>query len=120
VPQRLRAGLTLAVVAGAILLARGRLLHVFDAVRLNEGAHSAIRSALTTIALTAVAVFVIWTLIALLDRRTELTPRTTRLFAVIVGVVVGAVLLATAVALLTANPGPRDRVSSAWRHFKAG
>src|SRR6476469_7663097 len=54
VPRRLRAALALCAVAAGVLLARGRLLDVFDPVRLHgAGAGDAVRSALVAVGLTS-------------------------------------------------------------------
>jgi O-antigen ligase len=115
VPRRLRAGLALAVVAVATAAARGRLLDVFDPVRRGDAdAGHTIHTALVAIALSAGAVFVLWTLVALVDRRLELSPRTTRLANVVALVAVGIAAVAGAVALTRVDLG------ASWRDFKAG
>jgi len=115
VPRRLRAALPLAVVALATLLARSRLLDVFDPVRVGDaGAGDAIRTALAAIGVTAAGVFLVWTLVALLDARIEVPARVVRVANVAAVVLV---LLAAAVgsyALTTVDLGAK------WRHFKAG
>jgi hypothetical protein len=115
VPRRLRAALGLLVVAAATLVARDRLLDVFDPVRLGRAdAGDAIRSALGAIGVSAAGVFLVWTLVALLDRRLELSRRTVRA-ANALALVVAAVAFGAAVfALTTVN------VAASWRHFKAG
>jgi tetratricopeptide (TPR) repeat protein len=115
VPRRLRAALALAVLSVTVLLARGRLLDVFDPVRLGQpNAEAAIRSALGAIALSAAAVLVLWTLVALLDRRLELAPRVVRA-ANLVGLGVAlAVLVVGGFALSSVDVGAK------WRNFKAG
>jgi hypothetical protein len=115
VPRRLRAAFALAVLSVTVLLSRGRLLDVFDPVRLGQpNAEAAIRSALGAIALSAAAVLVLWTLVALLDRRLELAPRVVRA-ANLVGLGVAlAVLVVGGFALSSVDVGAK------WRDFKAG
>jgi O-antigen ligase/polysaccharide polymerase Wzy-like membrane protein len=115
VPRRLRAALPLAAVAAATLLARTRLLDVFDPVRLGQpDAGHAIRTALAAIGITAAGVFVVWTLVALLDARFEVPPRVARAANVagVVGVI--AVVAVGSYGLTTVDVGAK------WRHFKAG
>lgn len=115
VPRRLRAACALLVVALATFLARHPLLDVFDPVRLGRSdADDAIRSALVAIAVSAAAVFIVWTIVAVVDRRLELSARPLRLantaglVVVAVGVVVGVIALS------------RVDLGATWRHFKAG
>jgi hypothetical protein len=115
VPRRLRAALALVVVAGGTLVARNRLLEVFDPVRLGQAdAGHAIRSALAVIALTVAGVAVVWTGVALVDRRLELAPQLVRAanFAALVLVLAAAAV--GAYALATIDLGAK------WRSFKAG
>src|SRR5262249_5422039 len=105
----------LLVVAAAALVARGRLLAVFDPVRLGEeGAGHAINSALAAIALTSAGAFVVWTIVALVDRRLELSKRTVRAADIAALVAAGAVVVVGAYAVTTVD------VAASWRHFKAG
>jgi O-Antigen ligase len=115
VPRRLRAALALVVVAGGTLVARNRLLEVFDPVRLGQAdAGHAIRSALAVIALTVAGVAVVWTGVALVDRRLQLAPQLVRAanFAALVLVLAAAAF--GAYALSTIDLGAK------WRNFKAG
>jgi O-Antigen ligase len=115
VPRRLRAGLALVIVAGGTLIARNRLLEVFDPVRLGQAdAGHAIRSALAVIALTVAGVAVVWTGVALVDRRLQLAPQLVRAanFAALVLVLAAAAF--GAYALSTIDLGAK------WRNFKAG
>jgi O-antigen ligase/polysaccharide polymerase Wzy-like membrane protein len=115
VPGRLRAALAIAVLAVATLLAGGRLLGVFDPVRLDQAnAGTAIRSALGAIVVSAAAVFVLWTLVAVLDRRLELGPRVVRAANVAGLLVIMVVILAGAFALSSVDLGAK------WRDFKGG
>ena len=115
VPRRLRAALPLVVVAVGALLARRRLLDVFDPVRLGHpDAGHAIRTALAAIGITAAGVFVVWTLVALLDRRLELPPRAVRAANVAGAAAVIVALAVGSYALTTVDLGAK------WRHFKAG
>jgi len=115
VPGRLRAACALLVVALATILARNTLLDVFDPVRLGSAdADDAIRSALLAIVVSAAAVFVVWTIVAVVDGRLELSTRAVRfantggLVVVAIGVVVGVLALS------------RADIGASWRHFKAG
>ena len=115
VPRRLRAACALLVVALATLLAKNTLLDVFDPVRLSStDADDAIRSALAAIAVSAAAVFILWTIVAVVDGRLELSARALRLantaglVVVAVGVVVGVLAVS------------RVDIGASWRHFKAG
>ena len=120
VPGRLRAAIGLAAVAVTVLLARGPLLDLFQRVQGNQDPRGAIHSVLTTIAISAVAVFVVWTIVAVVDRRIELDRRVVRaanlaaLGLVVAALVVGAVVVATS------DPGPGERLGNSWRSFKAG
>ena len=115
VPRRLRAALALVVVAGGTLVARNRLLEVFDPVRLGQAdAGHAIRSALAVIALTSVGVAVVWTGVALVDRRLELAPQLVRAANVAALVLFLAAAAVGAYALSTIDLGAK------WRNFKAG
>ena len=120
VPQRLRAALALAAVGIAVLAAHGPLLDVFDAVRSDTGAEAALRDALTAIGVSAGAVLVVWTIVAMLDRRSSVEPRIVRIANRAAVVVVIAALIAGAAILGAADPGPRERLTHAWRTFKAG
>ncbi len=115
VPFRLRAALAVAAIALTVFFARGPLLAVFDPVRLGDtSADDKIHSAIVAIAVSAGIVLVAWTLVALLDRRLELSRRVVRLAnAGAVGVAVVAVG-AGAFALSTVDLGAK------WRDFKAG
>lgn len=120
VPKRVRAACTLAVVGMIAFVARGELLDVFDPVRTGEGAAAAIHSALGAIGISAAVVFVLWTLVALGDRRVEASPRLVRAVNIAAAALAVAALVVGATALALANPGPRERLSNAWRDFKAG
>src|SRR3954468_3525830 len=115
VPYRLRAALTLAIAAAATLVVRGRLLDVFDPVRLGRpDAGHAIHVALAAIAVSCAAVAFLWTVVALVDERLTFSPRTIRVTnAVGLGVVVAAVAVG-AFALSSVD------VAAKWRNFKAG
>jgi hypothetical protein len=115
VPLRLRASLALAAVALTVFLARGPLLAVFDPVRLGDAsADDKIHSAIAAIAVSAAIALVVWTLVALLDRRLELSRRLVRISnAAALGIVVVAVAVG-AFALSSVDLGAK------WRHFKAG
>jgi len=114
VPHRLRAASALLVVAAATFFARNPLVDVFDAVRAGgPQADDAIRSALGAIAVSAAAVFVVWTLVALVDRRFDLSARILRIANAVGLALVGLALLGGVVALT------RVDVGSVWRDFKA-
>jgi hypothetical protein len=114
VPRRLRAACALLVVALATFLASNTLLDVFDPVRLGSNADGAISSALVAIAVSAAAVFILWTIVAFVDGRLDLSPRTLRLAntaglaVVAIGVVVGVLAVS------------KVDLGASWRHFKAG
>jgi hypothetical protein len=120
VPKRVRAACALAVVGITAFVARGDLLDVFDPVRTGEGAGAAIHSALEAIGMSAAVVLVLWTLVAVADRRLEASPRLVRATNLAAAALAVAALAAGAIALAFANPGPGERLSDAWRHFKAG
>jgi tetratricopeptide (TPR) repeat protein len=120
VPKRLRAACPLAVVGIIAFVARDELLDVFDPVLTGEGAGPAIRSALGAIGISAVVGFVFWTLVAVVDRRVEASSRLVRATNVAAAALAVAAIVAGATELALANPGPRERLSDAWRHFKAG
>jgi hypothetical protein len=115
VPFRLRAALALAPVALTTFFARGPLLAVFDPVRLSQpSADDKLRSALVAIAISIVVVLGIWTFVALLDRRLELSQRAARVANIAALGVVAVALIAGAVALGSVDLGAK------WRDFKAG
>jgi O-antigen ligase/polysaccharide polymerase Wzy-like membrane protein len=115
VPRRLRAACALLVVALATFFARNTLLDVFDPVRLGRSdADDAIRAALVAIAVSATAVFIVWTVVAVLDGRLELSARALRL-ANTAGLVVVAVAVVVGVFAVS-----RVDLGASWRHFKAG
>jgi hypothetical protein len=115
VPFRLRAAAALAAVALTTFLARAHLLAVFDPVRLSEpSADDKLRSALGAIAVSAVVVFVVWTLVALLDRRLDLSPRVVRAANAAALALAVVALAGGAVALSSVDLGAK------WRDFKAG
>jgi hypothetical protein len=120
VPKRVRAACALVVVGIVALLARADLLDVFDPVRSGEGSSAAIHTALGAIGVSAAAVFLLWTLIAVLDERFDAPPRVVRATNVAALALVVAALAVGATVLAVADPGPRERVGDAWRHFKAG
>ncbi len=103
----MRAACALLVVALTTFLARNTLLDVFDPVRLGRSdADDAIRSALVAIAISAAAVFVVWTIVAVVDGRLELSARALRL-ANTAGLVVVAVGLVVGVLALALRSRPR-------------
>ena len=115
VPYRLRAALALAPVALTTFFARGRLLAVFDPVRLSQpSVDDKLRSALGAIAVSFVVVLGIWTLVALLDRRFELSRRVVRIANLAALGVAALVLITGSVALSSVDLGAK------WRDFKAG
>jgi O-antigen ligase/polysaccharide polymerase Wzy-like membrane protein len=120
VPGRLRAATGLAVVAVTVLLARGPLLDLFQRARGDQDSSGAIHSVLTTIAISAAAVFVVWTVVAVVDRRIELGRRTVRAANLAALGLVAAALIVGAVVAATSDPGPGERLGNSWRSFKAG
>jgi hypothetical protein len=70
--------------------------------------------------MSAAVVLVLWTLVAVADRRLEASPRLVRATNLAAAALAVAALAAGAIALAFANPGPGERLSDAWRHFKAG
>jgi O-antigen ligase/polysaccharide polymerase Wzy-like membrane protein len=120
VPKRFRAASALAVAGVTAVLARGDLLDVFDPVRSGVGSSAAIHTALGAIGISAAAVSVLWTAIAVLDARIEAPPRIVRATNVAAIALTVVALVAGAAVIATADPGPRERLSDAWRHFKAG
>jgi len=120
VPKRVRAACAVAVVAITAFVARGDLLDVFDPVRSGEGAGRAIHAALGAIGISAAVVLVLWMLVALVDRRVEASPRLVRVTNLAAAALAVAALAAGATALALADPGPSERLSDAWRDFKAG
>jgi hypothetical protein len=120
VPGRLRAAATLATVAVAVFVARGPLLDLFQRVRGGHDPTGAIHSVLTTIGISAAVVLVVWTIVAVVDRRIELDPRAIRAANLAaLGLVVSA-LAVGAIVVATSNPGPGTRLENSWRSFKAG
>ena len=120
VPRRLRAGLALTVVALAVALARGPLVDVYDPLNRGESAQGPLHHALVAIAVSSLVVLVAWAGVAEVDRRLDLSTRTIRLANRLALVAAAAALLGGCVALAVSTPGPADRLSSAWHHFKAG
>jgi O-antigen ligase/polysaccharide polymerase Wzy-like membrane protein len=114
VPRRLRAACALFVVALATFLASNTLLDVFDPVRLGSNADGAISSALVAIAVSAAAVFILWTIVAFVDGRLDFSPRALRL-ANTAGLAVVAIGVVVAVLAVI-----RVDLGASWRHFKAG
>ena len=120
VPGRLRAAAALTTVAVTVLLARGPLLDLFQRVRGDHDPSGAIHSVLTTIGISALAVFVVWTIVAAIDGRIELDRRTVRAANVAALGLVAAALVVGAIVLATSKPGPGERLGNSWRSFKAG
>ena len=120
VPGRLRAAAGLATVAVTVLVARGPLLDLFERVRDGQDPAGAIHAALTTIAISAVAVLVFWTIVAAIDSRLEVGPRAIRIANLTALGLAAVVLAAGAIVLATSNPGPGERLGNSWRSFKAG
>jgi O-antigen ligase len=120
VPKRLRAGITLVVAGVAVLAARGPLLDVYDPVRTGADVGGVLHHAYAAIAISSGLIFVFWTLVALFDRRVELRPRQVRLANGAALIAVALVIVGAGIAVASAQPGPLDRISSGWRHFKAG
>lgn len=120
VPGRIRAAVALAPVTIAVLVTRGELLDLYKPIKAGRAPGGPIESALVTIALGATAVFLGWTILALVDRRLELSERALRSVRLVaVAVVVIGVLGGVAAVSLSAR-SPADRISSAWRDFKSG
>lgn len=120
VPGRLRAAAALTTVAAAVLVSRGPLLDLFQRVRGGQDPTGAIHSAFTTIAISAGAVLVFWTIVAVIDRRIELGPRGIRAANFAALGLVAAALAVGAIVAATSDPGPGERLGNSWRSFKAG
>ena len=120
VPGRLRAAAALTTVAVTVLLARGPLLDLFQRVRGDHDPGGAIHSVLTTIGISVAAVLVVWTIVAAIDGRMELTRRQVRAANAAALGLLAAALVAGAIIVATSTPGPGDRLGNSWRSFKAG
>jgi hypothetical protein len=120
VPGRLRAAAALTTVAVAVLVARGPLLDLFQRVRNGQDPGGAIHSVLTTIAISAAVVLVLWTIVAAIDRRLEVDPRAIRAANLAALGLVAAALAVGAIVIATSDPGPGERLGNSWRSFKAG
>lgn len=120
VPARLRAACGLLVVAIALVAARSPLLDVFDQLRNGADPAGPIHRALWAIGISAAVVFAAWTLVGILDRRLDLSPRVLRIANISALVLAAVALGAGAVVIATADPGPRQRLENAWHNFKAG
>jgi O-antigen ligase len=118
VPFRVRALLPLAAVGVALVVTVHRLVAPYVPLTHGRDAAPALRAVVWTLIVSAVAVFVAWSLFALVDRRFRVPRR-----AVVVTQTVLSVLLILALAAgiaLLAVGSPRDRVAHAWRDFKSG
>jgi hypothetical protein len=120
VPNRLRGLGAMALVAGAGALAAPRLLDVFDAFENGAPPGPALDSARNAILLSIVALFVVGTLLALLDRRYEASHRTYLVAArgtALAGAVAAVVAIVVALAAI-GNVG--DWADARWNDFKGG
>lgn len=120
VPGRLRAAAALATVAVAVFVSRGPLLDLLERVRAGQNPTGAVHSVLTTMAISAGAVLAFWTVFAAIDRRLELDRRVVRAANLAAIGLAAAALAVGAIVVVTADPGPGERLGNSWRSFKAG
>jgi O-Antigen ligase len=119
VPGRVR-GLTFALpVAAALLATRPTLLDVFPALHSGVGIHRALASARDAVAISAVAVFVVGAVLALVDRRLWPGGTRGRVLAQAGAAVFGAAAVAGAVVGLIWLGNPETRARTAWDEFTA-
>lgn len=118
VPGRIRSLVCAAIVAAAVLVARGPLLDVYSALRSGSDILGALHDARNAILVTAVLLAVAGAIVAVVDRRVSPESRTARRFTLAVAAVVAVVAISgTAVALAWVG-NPATRVRHAWTEFK--
>lgn len=118
VPFRMRALLSLGVIAVVLAVTYDRLTSVYVPLTRGESATSALHHVVSTLAVTFGAVWATWSLVAMLDRRLVIgEPTLGRVRAVVVSVLV--VFAAAGIALVAAS-SPARRLDHAWRDFKSG
>jgi hypothetical protein len=120
VPGRARAVPTLAIVGGALALNLQRLFGVYRAAEHHTDVPSAIAAARTAILLSAIAVGLCGVLVALIDRRLELSEGTQRLLRGAAAAAICVALVATAAGAFVATGHPVAKARHAWHTFSAG
>jgi tetratricopeptide (TPR) repeat protein len=118
VPARLRALAFVAVPIAAGALAREPLLDVFTAFRDETGVGDALAAARGTLAATAVALFAVGLLVAVIDRRVEVPARAVRVAGRALAVVAVGAVLAGGVAALARSHDLGARADRAWDEFR--
>jgi hypothetical protein len=118
VPGRIRSLVCAAIVAAAVLVARGPLLDVYSALRDGSDIPGALDAARNAILLTAVVLALVGVIVAIVDRCVGPEGNAARRFTLAVGAAVALVAISgTAVAIVWAG-NPATRVRHAWTEFK--
>ncbi|MBA2545599.1 MAG: O-antigen ligase family protein, partial [Solirubrobacterales bacterium] len=120
VPGRVRSLVVLAPVAVAAVLSAGPAFDVLDAVSEPGALGPALERGRDAMLLAAAALFVVGSLIALIDRRLEPSETTLRAVKRVVGGVAAAGAVAGAVVALAVIGNPVSWVGDRWDEFKGG
>ena len=120
VPERLRAIGQILLVAGAALARLPQVLGVYRTNARGGDVHHAFVSAAASIAVSAVVLAVVGTVLAYVDLRWRRSPQLTRRLRVAATVAIAAVTIAGSAAALAIVGHPIQRVQSAWSSFKHG
>ena len=118
VPGRIRSIVVLVPLALAVWASGRTLLHVYTAVTTGAGIEDALVEARAAVIWSAVALFAVGIVIALVDRLVRLPARFTRVASRIVGGVAVAVVVAVVVGLVVAFGSPFTRAADGWRQFQ--
>lgn len=118
VPYRLRALLTLLVVAVALTIGLDRLLAPYGPLTHHGDATPALHTVMWTMAATFVAVFLGWSVVAFVDRRVVVGRRVVRAAGAVVAVAAALAVIGGVAVFLASSP--RERLSHAWHGFKSG
>jgi tetratricopeptide (TPR) repeat protein len=118
VPARVRALVFLAPPAAAAALAAGRLLDVFPALRAEEGVADVLAEARGAVWITAVTLFGLGLLMALVDRRIALPERAVRIVGRAVAAAAVVAVVGGVVAVGAGAGDFPDRVDRAWEEFR--
>jgi O-Antigen ligase len=118
VPFRLRALLSLGVIAVVLALTYGRLTSPYEPLTHGTSPTSALHHVIWTIALTFAVISAAWSAFALIDGRIEIGARTLRLVRTTVVAVVAVAALVGMSAVLAGSPV--RRIDHAWHEFKSG
>jgi O-Antigen ligase len=117
-PGRLRSLLALVAVSVPLALGTGRLLHVYDAVVAGRGIQAALEQAQRVVIWSAVALFAVGVVAALIDRRVSVPARVTKAIGWMITAAAVVAVIASVSILIGRYGEVRNRAATAWQEFK--